>query len=67
MYKKFFRTVYQERLFFYYFKNNIKKIPQSGENAYLAMKNPSQFGLTLFVQSTVLHWQKQKKKNWDSP
>ena len=28
MYKKFFRTVYQERLVFYYFKNNIKRYPK---------------------------------------
>ena len=49
MYKKFFRAVYQERSVFYYFKNK-KKVPLNGENAYLAMINPSQLGLTLFVQ-----------------
>ena len=65
MYKKFFRTVYQERLVSYYFKN-IKKIPQNGENAYLAMKNPSQLGLTLFVQLYCASLAKTDKKNWDS-
>ena len=34
--KKFFRTVYEERLVFYSFKN-------FGENAYLAMKNTKTF------------------------
>ena len=28
--KKFFLTVYQERLVFYYFKNNIKRYPKKG-------------------------------------
>ena len=64
MYKKFFRTVYEERLVFYYFKNNFKKIPQNGENA---MKNPSQLGLTLFVQLYCASLAKIDKKNWDSP
>ena len=62
MYKKFFRIVYQERLVFYYFKNNIKKIPQNGENAYLAMKNPSHLGLTLFVQLHCASLAKTDKK-----
>ena len=39
--KKFVRTVYQEILVFYYFKNSIKRYPQNGENAYLVMKDPS--------------------------
>ena len=67
MYKKFFRTVYQERLVFYYFKNNIKKIPQNGENAYLAMKNPSQLGLTLFVQLHCASLAKTDKKKLELP
>ena len=70
MYKKFLRTVYQDRLVFYYFKNNIKRYPKNGKNAYLAIKaprapralrwalDPNQLGLTL-CNSAVLHWQ-----NW---
>ena len=37
MYKKF--SVYQEILVFYYSKKS-KMVPQNGENAYLATKNP---------------------------
>ena len=45
----------------------MKKIPHIQENAYLAMKNPSQLGLTLFVQLHCASLAKTDKKNWDSP
>ena len=49
--KCFFKTIYQERLALYYFKNNIKKVPQNEENAYLAIKSqdPCLFWLTSFM------------------
>ena len=40
----------------------MKKIPQIWENAYLAMKNPSQLGLTLFVQLHCASLAKTDKK-----
>ena len=64
--QKFFRAVYQERSVFYYFKNK-KKVPQNEENAYLAMKNPSQLGLTLFVQLHCASLAKTDKKNLGLP
>ena len=66
MYKKFFRAVYQERTVFYYFKNK-EKVPQNGENAYLAMKNPSQLGLTLFVQLHCASLAKNRQKKIRAP
>ena len=74
MYKRFFRTVYQERLVFYYFKKKYKKVSQNGENAYLAMKNlrpsralrqgldPSQLGLTSFAGLCCTKLAKTDKK-----
>ena len=67
MYKKFFRTVYQERLVFYYFKNNIKKIPQNGENAYLTIKKPQPVGAYFVCATPLCFIDKNRQKKIGTP
>ena len=71
MYQKFFRTVYQERLVFYYFKNNIKRYQKWGECIYSSEKpkrfqdpktGPEPWQMTHFICMTLLYFNAKMDK-----